>query len=106
MAPTWPIAVRRFPTLTVSTPRLHVRPHDPEDGKHVAEIFADKRTLRWLPHPIDGYAWCTELAAEHRDSGAGDHYAVVRREDDRLVGCLWTKRTDWVAQSTEIGFAI
>ena len=107
----WPLAIRRFPTLTVSTPRLHVRPVTPEDAAPVSEIFADRQTRRWLPIPreygqIDGTAWCTEMAEERRGTGTGDHYAVVRREDDRLVGCLWTKRTDWVARMTEISYAI
>lgn len=77
----------------------------------MAEIFADKQTQRWLPFPldfgqIDGLAWCTEMAQERRDHGAGDHYGIIRREDDRLVGCLWTKRTDWGAKITEISYAI
>jgi [ribosomal protein S5]-alanine N-acetyltransferase len=105
------VAVRRFPTLTVSTPRLHVRPLAAPDAGAVSEIFADKQTQRWLPLPqefgrIDGLAWCTEMAEERRDSGSGDHYGVVRREDDRLVGCLWTKRTDWTARVTEVSYAI
>jgi RimJ/RimL family protein N-acetyltransferase len=104
-------AVRRFPEMTVSTPRLHVRRLGAGDAKPVAEIFADKQTQRWLPSPresgpIDGKAWCTEIADERRDSGAGDHYGVVRREDDRLVGCLWTKRTDWGGMVTEISYAL
>jgi [ribosomal protein S5]-alanine N-acetyltransferase len=111
MAPTWPVAVRRFPELTVATPRLHVRVLGVDDAKQVTEIFADKQTQRWLPFPqeygpIEALAWCTELAAERRDSGDGDHYGVVRREDGQLVGCLWTKRTDWVARSTEIAYAV
>ncbi|HWH00597.1 MAG TPA: GNAT family protein, partial [Pilimelia sp.] len=77
----------------------------------VTDIFADKHTQRWLPFPqefgqIEALAWCTDTAAERRDSGAGDHYGVVRREDERLVGCLWTKRTDWVARVTEVSCAV
>ncbi|MEV0733000.1 GNAT family N-acetyltransferase [Polymorphospora sp. NPDC050346] len=105
------VAVRRFPTLTVSAPRMHVRPLDAGDAKGVTEVFADKQTQRWLPFPreygqIEGLAWCTEMAQERRDSGSGDHYGVVRREDDRLVGCLWTKRTDWVGRVTEVSYAM
>jgi RimJ/RimL family protein N-acetyltransferase len=105
------VAVRRFPTLTVATPRLDVRQLDADDAPIVAEVFGDRQTQRWLPFPkesgtIDAYAWCTDMAAERRDSGVGDHYGVVRREDERLVGCLWTKRTDWVAQVTEIAYAV
>ena len=107
----WSLAVRRFPSLTVATPRLHVRSLVADDAKRVAEVFADRQTQRWLPvpeeyGPIEGRAWCTELAAERRDSGAGDHYGVVRREDERLVGCLWTKRTDWMARTTEVSLAV
>src|SRR6266542_4158767 len=106
MASTWPVAVRRFPELTVATPRLHVRPLGVDDAAQVAEIFADRQTQRWLPFPqeygpIEAGAWCTKLAEERRDSGSGDHYGVVRREDGRLIGCLWTDRTDWVARTTE-----
>jgi RimJ/RimL family protein N-acetyltransferase len=105
------VAVRRFPTLTVSTPRAHVRQLRAGDAKAVSEIFADKQTQRWLSLPeeagqIDSVAWCTEMAQERRDSGSGDHYGVVRREDDRLVGCLWTKRTDWGGRVTEVSYAI
>jgi RimJ/RimL family protein N-acetyltransferase len=83
----------------------------PADAEGVTEVFTDKQTQRWLPFPqeygpIDGAAWCAEMAQERRDSGAGDHYGVIRREDDRLVGCLWTKRTDWAARVTEVSYAI
>jgi [ribosomal protein S5]-alanine N-acetyltransferase len=105
------LRVRRFPHLTVATPRLHIRGLVAADAAEVERIFADRQTQRWLPLPagsglIDGLAWCTELANERRYSGAGDHYGVVRREDNRLVGCLWAKRTDWVARSCEVWFAV
>lgn len=109
---TWSVALRRFPSLTVATPRLLVRPNVVNDAKRVAEIFGDRLVQRWLPAPqgessgFDGHAWCSELAVERRDSGAGDHYAIVRREDERLIGCLWTKNTDWLARSTEIAYAV
>jgi RimJ/RimL family protein N-acetyltransferase len=107
----WPVAVRLFPVLTVATPRLHVRPLGVDDATEMAEIFADRQTRRWLPFPtgdgpVDGRAWCTEIATEARDHGDGDHYAVVRREDGRIVGCLWLRRTDWTAGSTEVSYAI
>jgi ribosomal-protein-alanine N-acetyltransferase len=106
-----PFASPPFPTVTLSTPRMHVRPLADSDAAGVAEIFADKQTQRWLPFPADfGHtevvAWCTDLAAQRRGRGAGDHYGAVRREDDRLVGCLWTKRTDWSGRVTEISYAI
>jgi RimJ/RimL family protein N-acetyltransferase len=101
----------RFPLLTIATPRLHVRPHTLADADRVTEIFGDRLTRRWLPFssehgPINGRAWCGEMAAERRAMGQGDHYAIVRREDEQLVGCVWTKRTDWPARSTEVSFAL
>ncbi|HCT75025.1 MAG TPA: N-acetyltransferase, partial [Micromonosporaceae bacterium] len=94
------VTVRRFPTLTVQTPRLDVRQLTEADADPVAHIFADKQTQRWLPFPqefgaIEGRSWCTDMAAERRDSGMGDHYGIIRREDQRLGGCLWTRRPDW-----------
>ncbi|MBB5872152.1 RimJ/RimL family protein N-acetyltransferase [Allocatelliglobosispora scoriae] len=105
------VAVRRFPHLTVSTPRLDVRQLQASDADEVGRIFGDKLVQRWLPFPsefgqIEGKAWCTELATERRDSGAGDHYGIIRRDDQRLVGCLWTKRTDWSSGVTEVSYAV
>jgi len=105
------VAVRRFPALTVSTPRTEVRQLVAADAAAVGEILADKMTRRWLPladdsGPIDGHAWCTDLARQRRDSGEGDHYGIIRREDARLVGCLWTRRTDWGARVTEVSYAV
>jgi RimJ/RimL family protein N-acetyltransferase len=105
------LPLRAFPQLTVATPRLDVRGLVADDAADVTELLRDKQIRRWLQvpadsEPIDGLAWCTELARERRDSGAGDHYAVVRREDERIVGLMWTRRTDWSAMSTEIAFAV
>lgn len=103
--------VRRFPTLTVSAPRIHVRPLAAVDADELVRIFADKATQRWLPFSPsfdrdDALAWCTRLADDRRGSGAGDHYGVVRREDGRLVGAVWVKRTDWGNRVTEISYAV
>lgn len=99
-----------FPVLKIAAPRLHVRSLVAADAPAVSEIFADKQTRRWLPPthygPEDASAWCTEIAEERRSSGAGDHYAVVRREDECVVGVVWTRRTDWQTHSTEINFAL
>jgi RimJ/RimL family protein N-acetyltransferase len=105
------VTLPAFPTLTVATPRLQVRQLAEADAAAVAEIFADKQTQRWLPVPqepgdFDAAAWCTEVAAEHRIRGAGDHYGMLRREDEALVGCLWTTHTDWLAKITEVAYAV
>lgn len=106
-----------FPTLTLATPRLQVRPVEPEHAAVVTRIFADRQTQRWLPVPAEGDAvdfsqvadlegWFAGSASEHRASGDGDHYVLVRREDEQVIGCLWTKRTDWLARSTELACAV
>jgi ribosomal-protein-alanine N-acetyltransferase len=101
----------RFPSLTVATPRLHVRPLAAGDADAVDAILDDRLTRRWLPFPpdfgpLDGKSWCTDLAEERRGSGTGDHYGIVRREDDQVVGCLWSRGTDWAACATEVWYAV
>jgi [ribosomal protein S5]-alanine N-acetyltransferase len=103
--------VRRFPALTLATPRLHVRPIEVADAPDLDVILADRLTQRWLPlpdhpEPLDGLSWCTELAGRQRDVGDGDHYGVTRREDGRLVGVVWTGRTDWAAHTTEVSYVV
>ncbi|HKD98395.1 MAG TPA: GNAT family N-acetyltransferase [Micromonosporaceae bacterium] len=102
---------QRFPDLHLATPRLLIRPHIAADATAVGEIFSDRLTQRWLSlpaesGPIDGSAWCGEMAAERRAMGQGDHYAIVRREDDAVIGCMWTRRTDWSSHTTEVSYAI
>lgn len=104
-------APARFPELTVVTPRLMVRPLTSDDAGDAVVVFDDRQTRRWmsLPEPYtehDARMWCTWMAAERRTSGDGDHYGIVRRDDDKLVGLAWTKRTDWRARSTEISYAV
>lgn len=105
------VTLPAFPTLTVATPRLQVRQLVAEDAPAVEEVFSDKQTQRWLPVPqepgsVDALGWCTDDAAEQRARGAGDHYGMLRREDDALVGCLWTTHTDWLARVTEVAYAV
>jgi RimJ/RimL family protein N-acetyltransferase len=103
--------LRRFPALTLATPRLHVRPLEVADAPDLDAILADRLTQRWLtlpdhPEPLDGLTWCTELADRQRDLGDGDHYGVTRREDGRLVGVVWIGRTDWAAHTTEVSYVV
>jgi RimJ/RimL family protein N-acetyltransferase len=95
----------------VATPRLQVRRLAVGDAAAVAEVLDDQQTRRWLPFPpecggIDAVAWCTEIAAQRRAHGTGDHYGMIRREDEALVGCLWTNHTDWMARITEVAYAV
>ena len=105
------LPVRRFPALVVATPRLHIRALEIADAPDVDRMMADRLTQRWLRLPAedwppDGLTWCAEIAARQRYTGDGDHYGVVRREDGRLVGLLWTWRTDWTARTTEVSVIV
>ena len=105
------VAVRRFPLLTVQTPRLVVRSVTPEDVSGVAVVLDDRQTRRWSPFTSpymlpEARQWCGEMAVQRRDSGEGDHYVAVRREDDRLVGCLWCRHTDWAAKVTQVAYGV
>ena len=106
-----PHTARRFPELTIATPRLHIRALEVADAPDVEAILSERQTQRWLPSPdhpgqVDALRWCTQLAERRRRSGDGDHFGVTRREDGRLIGLVWTARTDWTARSTEVSFAI
>ncbi len=105
------VPVRRFPPLTVETPRVQVRRLTGTDATAVTEVFDDRQTRRWVPVPTpftlaDARRWCSEVATDQRDSGDGDHYGAVRRADGVLAACLWTKNTDWTSRVTQIGFAV
>lgn len=100
----------RFPELTVSTPRLLLRPLSVTDAPRVSEIFSDRQAQRWLPFapPVGDLAtvWCSSMAEDRRNAGLGDHYGVVRHEDGQLVGCLLAHRADWVARVAEVSCTI
>jgi [ribosomal protein S5]-alanine N-acetyltransferase len=105
------LPARHFPDLVVATPRLHIRALEIADAPDAELILADRMTRRWLRLPAedgtpDGLVWCTEVAGRQRDTGDGDHYGVLRREDGRLVGLVWTWRTDWTARTTEVSFLV
>jgi ribosomal-protein-alanine N-acetyltransferase len=105
------LPARRFPALVVATPRLHLRSLEIADAPDVDTLLSDRLTRRWLrlpagDQPPDGLLWCTEIAGRGRDTGDGDHYGVLRREDGRLVGLLWTWRTDWTARTTEVSIVV
>jgi RimJ/RimL family protein N-acetyltransferase len=105
------LPARRFPALVVATPRLHIRAVEVADAPDIDRMLADRLTQRWLRLPAEdwppvGLTWCTEVAARQRRTGDGDHYGILRREDGRLVGLLWTWRTDWTAHTTEVSIVV
>lgn len=102
-------ASRMFPSVSIETPRLLLRPYRAEDAPDVALACADELTQRWLPLPnpyteADALAWCTEMAPGFRSSGEGTEWAAIRRSDGRLIGSFGLKRTDWRGRSSEVGY--
>lgn len=73
--------------------QVHLRPHEPGDAERAFELLHGRDPiLRWLVW--DGPSSPAELEAYYRDWRVGDdeahdyHLAIVRNEDDALVGSL------------------
>ena len=85
----WPPDLSAIPVLT--TERLTLRFHRPEDAAAVCGIAGDWEVARYtarIPHPYELHmaeTWIAE-GAGLRDAGKELGYAVVRRSDDRLIG--------------------
>ncbi|XHS79123.1 GNAT family N-acetyltransferase [Burkholderiaceae bacterium UC74_6] len=80
----------KFEHLPLQTERLLLRPLVPEDTQALFGIFSDPLVVRWGSSP----AW-TEMsqadefvqrAADAQAAGTSLRLALVRREDDRLIG--------------------
>ncbi|MDQ1599506.1 MAG: hypothetical protein QOD68_980 [Actinomycetota bacterium] len=98
---------RTFPDQNLATRRLLLRPFSVDDVDVIVAAAGDELVQRWLPLPRpytreDAVHWCTVQAPEARTSGAGLARAVTR--DERVVGAIDLKRTDWAAGVTEIGY--
>lgn len=96
-----------FPDVVLKTPRLTLRPFEPDDVEAVLAAANDPETQRWLPLPRPylrehAEGWCGEKSATVRTSGQGIVRAVER--DGRLAGCIDLKHVDWTAKCAEIGY--
>ncbi len=100
---------RALPDGELRTARLLLRPYRPGDAPSVAEACRDELIQRWLPLPNpytneDAVIWCRDVAPHFRESGEGIEWAAVRLADEQLIGSFGLKRTDWRANSSEIGY--
>lgn len=96
-----------FPDVSLSTPRLTLRPLEVGDVAAVVEAGSDPVTQQWLPLPTpytEAHArhWISDLAPEAVATGRG----LVRAIDveGRFAGSIDFKRTEWIAGVTEIGY--
>ena len=98
-----------FPEVELRSERILLRRYRRTDAPAVAEACRDQLIQRWLPLPspyteADAVTWCTEIAPRFRETGEGIEWAAIRRADERLIGSIGLKRTDWRARSSEIGY--
>ena len=96
------------PVPTLETERLRLRPFTFDDEAALFALASDPviaRFVRFEAHrtPAETHAFL-ELALEHYRRGEPFAWAVVRREDDRLIGsCGFVSRTP-KRKSAEIGY--
>ncbi|WP_171117467.1 MULTISPECIES: GNAT family N-acetyltransferase [Streptomyces] len=100
-----------FPTISISTERLVLRPLDEDDIPALAEMMNDEQVVAWtdVPQPFteDGArTWITEDAPTERAAGRGLDLAVTEFLTQRLVGIIQLGKTNWHVRSTEMSYII
>ncbi|HEY8981111.1 MAG TPA: GNAT family N-acetyltransferase [Streptomyces sp.] len=100
-----------FPTISISTERLVLRPLDEDDVPALTEMANDEQVTAWtaVPAPFteaDALHWITEYAPAERAAGHGLDLAVTEFLTQRLVGVLQLAKTNWHVRSTEMSYII
>ncbi|MFE0728891.1 GNAT family N-acetyltransferase [Streptomyces antibioticus] len=100
-----------FPTISISTERLVLRPLDEDDVPALAAMMNDEQITSWtsVPQPFgeeDARRWITEYAPAERTAGHGLDLAVTEFLTQRLVGVIQLGRTDWHVRSTELSYIV
>ncbi|WP_028801525.1 GNAT family N-acetyltransferase [Streptomyces sp. 142MFCol3.1] len=100
-----------FPSISISTERLVLRPLDEDDVPALAEMMNDEQVAAWtdVPQPFseDGARnWVTEYAPDERAAGRGLDLAVTEFLTQRLVGLVQLGKTNWHIRSTELSYII
>ncbi|MFE8014741.1 GNAT family N-acetyltransferase [Streptomyces antibioticus] len=100
-----------FPTISISTERLVLRPLDEDDVPALAAMMNDEQITAWtsVPQPFgeeDARRWITEYAPAERTAGHGLDLAVTEFLTQRLVGVIQLGRTDWHVRSTELSYIV
>ncbi|MET7285840.1 GNAT family N-acetyltransferase [Streptomyces sp. NPDC005573] len=100
-----------FPTISISTERLGLRPLDEDDVPALAEMMNDEQVGAWtdVPQPFTEDAarrWIGAYAPAQRAAGRGLHLAVTEFLTQRLVGVVQLGRTDWTIRSTELSYIV
>ncbi|MFD4034185.1 GNAT family N-acetyltransferase [Streptomyces sp. NPDC058637] len=98
-----------FPSISISTDRLVLRPFDMADVPAHIEMMNDELVTAWVdgPHPytqVDAERWVRRIAPAERTTGHGIVFAVTEFLTQRLVGSVRLLNTDWRTLSTEVGY--
>ncbi|MET8978452.1 GNAT family N-acetyltransferase [Streptomyces sp. NPDC004539] len=98
-----------FPTISINTERLVLRPLDEDDVPALTAMAGDEQVTAWtsVPHPFteaDALHWITEGAPAKRAAGHGLDLAITEFLTQRLVGVLRLTGTDWHVRSTEMSY--
>ena len=100
-----------FPTISISTERLVLRPLDEDDVPALAEMMNDEQVAAWtdVPQPFTEDAarhWISDYAPAERTDGRGLDLAVTEFLTQRLVGVIQLTKTNWHIRSTELSYII
>ncbi|WP_299541623.1 GNAT family N-acetyltransferase [uncultured Streptomyces sp.] len=96
-----------FPSISISTDRLVLRPFDAADVPPLTDMMNDEAVTAWTegPHPYtttDAERWVRRIAPAERTQGRGIVLAVTEFLTQRLVGSVRLLNTDWRTRSTEV----
>jgi len=76
----------------ITTPRLLIRKFEPQDGNALFEYLSDPGIYRFEPGEPVSLAEAQEIAIKR--AHGSDFWAVVLKQDQRLVGHLYFKQTE------------
>ena len=93
----------------LETPRLRLRPFEPADAAALFEIANNPAVTRfttWDAHrTVDSSrAFISDYAASRYLEGVADPYAIVRKEDDRLIGATGGRWESEANRCMEFGY--
>jgi [ribosomal protein S5]-alanine N-acetyltransferase len=99
-----------FDTLTLDTARLHLRPLAPADAAALYRLHADPVVMRyWSSPPWTDPARADEvIAGDKVELARGEHLrlALVRRQDNALVGTCSLFAFHAASRRAELGYAL
>lgn len=100
-----------FPTISISTERLVLRPLDEDDVPALAEMMNDEQVAAWthVPQPFTeegARTWITGYAPAEREAGRGLDLAVTEFLTQRLVGIIQLTKTNWYIRATELSYIV